>query len=200
MRELFDDARDKFVHEFSPLQKVGWLAVMGATAIRPFLTSTGTIDYLKNGASWRAAATVGVGDLTDVEGGAARQWGVTTNLGGTLDRLSDKISMLPVEAGLCATGRLSCGDAVVRTLRDIFVTKVRGNVSSDTSSRSTNLNRASTALRMVVNDLCLMPVQNERFKHATRKMQRVSTCVVVASGLRSVVRRRRQQQSTDGTS
>ena len=191
MREQIAEARHKFTHEFSPRQKAGWITVMGATALRPFITAAGTIDYLRNGPSWRAAAIVGIGDLSDLEGGAARLWKVTTNLGGTLDRLSDKISMLPPELALYSTGRLSLGDLAIRTTRDVIVTKIRGNVSNDTSSRSTNFNRASTALRMITNDLCLSPIYNKRFAKTARALHHTSTAVIVASGLRSIARRRR---------
>ena len=103
----------------------------GCNHFTPLITAVGTIDYLRNGPSWRAATIVGTGDLSDLGGGAARLWKVTTNLGGTLDRLSDKISMFPSELALYSTGRLSLGDLAIRTMRDVIVTKIRGNVSND---------------------------------------------------------------------
>lgn len=139
-----------------------------------------------NGPSWAALALfLGAGVLDVIDGKIARHLGESSELGGMLDLVADRLLTLSAVVGLIASGTLSMvaiGASMVLAVRCVFVASFGEALKGRADLASSGLEPVKIVLSFLGLGLAMSPLQDQHILGvAVRDV--ASVCLVAAAGL-----------------
>jgi phosphatidylglycerophosphate synthase len=186
MEELMRASQESW-HTFTRTQKLAAVATNAMTLSRPLITSIvgRRGKQLDHEWTWSDTALMGLGFLTDLEGGIARYYSAQTRLGGALDPLADKIATNMQEFVLARRHEESPTRVGLRLARDIGVSALRHNVINSTHGKAeiqaTTIGKVNSALRQSAIVMATSPL-GDTYPRLRTGMQNASLATTLLSG------------------
>jgi phosphatidylglycerophosphate synthase len=186
MNELMRSTQESWQH-FTRTQKLAAVATNALTLSRPLITSI----VSRRGAdlnhewNWGDTTLLGVGFLTDLEGGIARRFAAQTRLGGALDPLADKMATNMQEAALAYRHEESFTRTGLRLARDIGISALRHHVVNETAGevqiQATGVGKLNTVIRKSAIAFATSPI-GEKHPALRSSLQYASLATTLLSG------------------